>query len=162
MGNGLYQSPPSKNFTCSPLTSRDYVPLCGDFMPVYQNYTPVHQDLTPVLRDLTPVHRDLTLVYQDSIPVHQDSVSVYQYSTPVYRDSTPVNRELIPACRNFVPASQDLPIVKDVSPLTFLQKMKNRNQRLLRWSLLLQEYNLNLTYIKGRDNIITDATSRSE
>ena len=55
MGNELYQSPLSKGFTCLSLSSRDYVPLCGDFMPVYQDLTPVHQDLTPVLQDLMPV-----------------------------------------------------------------------------------------------------------
>ena len=37
MGNELYRSPPRKDCTCSSLTSRDYVPLCGDFMPVYQD-----------------------------------------------------------------------------------------------------------------------------
>ena len=55
-------------------------------------------------------------------------------------------------------------VFTDHNPLTFLQKMKNKNQRLLRWNLLLQEYNLNLTHIKGRGNIlvIADALSRSE
>ena len=45
---------------------------------------------------------------------------------------------------------------------TFLHKMKNENQRLLRWSLLLQEYILSLTHIKGKDNIIANALSSSE
>ena len=72
MGNELYQSPPSKDFTCSFLTCRDYVPLYDDFMPVNQNFTPVHQDLTPV-------HQDLTPVYQNSIPVYLDSKPVCAY-----------------------------------------------------------------------------------
>ena len=33
--------------------------------------------------------------------------------------------------------------------------MKNKNQMLLRWSLLLQEYNLDIRHIKGKDNIIS-------
>ena len=46
------------------------------------------------------------------------------------------------------------------NPLTFIHKMKNKNQRLLRWSLLLQEYNFDIRHIKGNDNIISDALSR--
>ena len=60
-GNELYQSPPSKNFTCSSLTSKEYVPLSGALMPI-------HQDLTPVYQDSMPVHQDRTPVYQDSTP----------------------------------------------------------------------------------------------
>ena len=73
MGNKLYKSPPSKDFTYLSLTSRNYVPLSGDLTPVHQDLMPVHQDFTPVCQDLTPV-------YQDSMPV-------CQYSTPVYQDS---------------------------------------------------------------------------
>ena len=47
------------------------------------------------------------------------------------------------------------------SPLIFIHKMKNKNQRLLKWSLLLQEYNLDIRHIKGKDNIISDALSRA-
>ena len=68
-GNELYQSPSSKGFTCSSLTSRDYVPLSGDSMPVHQDLMPVHQDLTPVYQDSMPFCQDLTPVYQESTPV---------------------------------------------------------------------------------------------
>ena len=58
--------------------------------------------------------------------------------------------------------SAQTPIVvfSDHTPLSFLHKLKNRNQRLLRWSLMLQEYNLDIKHIKGKDNIIPDALSR--
>ena len=46
------------------------------------------------------------------------------------------------------------------NPLSFLHKLKNKNQRLLRWSLLLQEFNLDIRHIKGKDNITPDALSR--
>ena len=98
MGNELYQSPPSKNFTCSSLTSRDYVSLSGDSMPVHQDLTPVYQDLTPVYQDSTPVLQDLTPACQDFMLVCRDSMHVYQ--------------DLMPVCHDFVPASQDLPISK--------------------------------------------------
>ena len=58
--------------------------------------------------------------------------------------------------------SSTSPIVvfSDHNPLNFLHKLKNKNQRLLRWSLLLQEFNLDIRHIKGKDNIIPDALSR--
>ena len=59
-------------------------------------------------------------------------------------------------------SSFPLALFTDHNPFNFLNKMKNKNQRLLRWSLPRQEYDLNLTHIKGRDNVIADALSRSE
>ena len=55
--------------------------------------------------------------------------------------------------------SSSTPIVvfSDHNPLTFIHKMKNKDQRLLRWSLLFLEYNLDIRHIKGKDNIIPDA-----
>ena len=51
-------------------------------------------------------------------------------------------------------------VFSDHNPLTFIHKMKNKNQRVLRRSLLLQEYKLDIRYIKGKDNINPDALSR--
>ena len=51
-------------------------------------------------------------------------------------------------------------VFSDHNPLTFLHKLKNKNQRLLRWSLMLQEYDLDIRHIKGKDNLIPDALSR--
>ena len=58
-------------------------------------------------------------------------------------------------------ASSVTPIVifSDHNPLTFIHKIKNKNQRLLRWSLMLQEQSLDIRHIKGKDNIIPDALS---
>ena len=53
-----------------------------------------------------------------------------------------------------------LKVYTDHNPLVFLKRMKNRNRRLLNWSLLLQEYNLDIHHIKGTDNVIADALSR--
>ena len=38
--------------------------------------------------------------------------------------------------------------------------MKHNDQRLLRWSLTLQEYNLVINYIKGKNNVVADPLSR--
>ena len=51
-------------------------------------------------------------------------------------------------------------VYSDHNPLKFLHKLKNKNQRLLRWSLLLQEFDLEIKHIKGKDNVIPDALSR--
>ena len=47
----------------------------------------------------------------------------------------------------------------DHNPLVFIHKIKNKNLRLLRWSLALQEYHLIIWHVKGKDNIIADALS---
>ena len=51
-------------------------------------------------------------------------------------------------------------VYTDHNPLVFVNKMKNKNQRLLRWSILLQQYNVCITHIRGSDNVIADALSR--
>ena len=48
----------------------------------------------------------------------------------------------------------------DHNPLVFVHKMKSKNRRLLQWSLTLQEYNLDISHVKGKDNIVADALSR--
>ena len=59
-------------------------------------------------------------------------------------------------------SSSSLPICvfSDHNPLVFINKMKNRNQRLLRWSLMLPEYNIEVRHIRGKDNVIADCLSR--
>ena len=52
-------------------------------------------------------------------------------------------------------------VYTDHNPLTFLHKMSNKNQRLTRWSLQLQEYDIVIKHIKGRENVIADALSRA-
>jgi len=46
------------------------------------------------------------------------------------------------------------------NPLVFLNRTRTQNQRLLRWSLILQEYTLNIHHIPGKHNVVTDALSR--
>ncbi len=50
-------------------------------------------------------------------------------------------------------------VFTDHNPLTFLSKVKNRNQRLTRWGLFLKEYNLDVKYIPGKQNRVADALS---
>lgn len=51
-------------------------------------------------------------------------------------------------------------VYTDHNPLQFIAKMKDKNQRILRWSLLLQEYNIEIVHVRGKDNLIPDALSR--
>ena len=48
----------------------------------------------------------------------------------------------------------------DHNPLVFLRKMKNDNQRLLRWSLALSEYPIVIKHIPGKENVVADCLSR--
>ena len=51
-------------------------------------------------------------------------------------------------------------VYTDHNPLTFLKTMKNKNQRLVRLSLALQEYNLEIQHTPGSENVVADALSR--
>ncbi len=59
-------------------------------------------------------------------------------------------------------SSTNLPVIvfTDHNPLVFLGRMYNQNQRLMRWSLMVQGYNLVIKHKKGSENIIADALSR--
>ncbi|XP_064470233.1 uncharacterized protein LOC135384984 [Ornithodoros turicata] len=48
----------------------------------------------------------------------------------------------------------------DHRPLQYLNKCKHVNQRVLRWSLMLQEYDFKVEYIRGSDNVGADYLSR--
>ncbi|KAL2103146.1 hypothetical protein ACEWY4_000014 [Coilia grayii] len=51
-------------------------------------------------------------------------------------------------------------VYTDHNPLVFLTRMRNCNQRLMCWSVILQGYNLEIKHIRGRDNVVADALSR--
>ena len=59
--------------------------------------------------------------------------------------------------------SSDFPILilTDNNPLTFINKCKGNNKRILRWSIFLQGFNLEIKHIKGKFNVIADALSRA-
>ena len=52
-------------------------------------------------------------------------------------------------------------VFTDHNPLTFVNRMKLHNQRLLRWSLTLQEWsNIEVKHVKGTENVVADVLSR--
>ena len=60
----------------------------------------------------------------------------------------------------YVTSSNPLLVFSDHNPLKFLHRFNNKNMRLTRWSLLLQEYDLVICHIKGKDNVVADFLSR--
>ena len=54
-----------------------------------------------------------------------------------------------------------LVVYTDHNPLTFLKSLRTPNQRLVRWSLFLQAYDLTILHIKGTENVMADALSRA-
>lgn len=60
----------------------------------------------------------------------------------------------------YVGGAANVTVFTDHNPLTFLNRMCNSNQRLMRWSLILQGYNINIKHIRGRENVVADALSR--
>lgn len=58
--------------------------------------------------------------------------------------------------------SSPLPVVvfTDHNPIVFLSRMYNHNQRLMRWALIVQDYNLQIRHKKGSENVFADALSR--
>lgn len=52
-------------------------------------------------------------------------------------------------------------IETDHFPLQWLNKMKDQNMRLLRWSLIPQEYRFTVTNISGKTNVLADMLSRT-
>lgn len=52
-------------------------------------------------------------------------------------------------------------VYSDHNPLTFLHSLQSPSQRLMRWALVLQPYNLEIRHIRGVENVMADALSRS-
>lgn len=57
-------------------------------------------------------------------------------------------------------STEPVVVYTDHNPLVFIKRMYNHNQRLMRWSLLLQDYNIEIHHKKGSENIMADALSR--
>ena len=52
-------------------------------------------------------------------------------------------------------------VYTDNYPLTFIHRVKHTNQRILRWSLMIQGYGLKICHLPGSANVFADTLSRS-
>ena len=57
-------------------------------------------------------------------------------------------------------SSRPIVVYTDHNPLVFLHRMYNQNQRLMRWALIVQGYNLVIRHKKGSENMCVGALSR--
>ena len=66
------------------------------------------------------------------------------------------------ACKYFRPylLGRNFIIVTDHKPLTWIFHVNDPSSRLLRWRLLLEEYDYTVVYKAGEKNVNTDALSR--
>lgn len=60
-----------------------------------------------------------------------------------------------------VSTGKPIKVFTDHNPLVFLSRMYNSNHRLMRWSLIVQNYNLEIVHKKGSENVLADALSRA-
>ena len=51
-------------------------------------------------------------------------------------------------------------VFTDHNPLTFINKFRNKNARLTRWSLFFQDKHIVIKHIKGKLNVVPDTLSR--
>ncbi len=57
-------------------------------------------------------------------------------------------------------SSRPVTVYTDHNPLTFIHQMLNSNQRLMRWALFVQAFNLEIKHVAGKNNVLADALSR--
>lgn len=62
--------------------------------------------------------------------------------------------------RNYLYGSRKVKIFTDHQPLTYALSNKNTNCKMKRWKAILEEYNYELRYKPGKENIVADSLSR--
>lgn len=58
-------------------------------------------------------------------------------------------------------SAKPIQVFTDHNPIVFLHRMHNHNQRLMRWSLIIQNYHLEICHRKGSENVLADALSHA-
>ena len=94
--------------------------------------------------------------------LHADKVQVFPEKLQRYRKKAIA---LLMALEKFEiylgNTNQKFIVYSDHNPLQFVSRMRNKNQRLTRWWLTLQCYDMEIRHIAGKDNLIADALSRA-
>ena len=116
--------------------------------------------------DASDVGAGAVLLQENNDGVHHPVSYFSKKFNPAQRNYSVIEKELLSlilALQHFEVylCSGDLiTVYTDHHPLKFLSKFKHKNQRLTRWSLFLQEYNLDVKHIRGPDNVLADCLSR--
>jgi phospholipid-translocating ATPase len=117
--------------------------------------------------DASDVAAGAVLLQEDTHGIEHPVAYFSKKFNPHQRTYSTIEKELLAiilALQHFavyLDSSQNsINIYTDHNPLVFLHKIKNKNRRLLNWSIFLQEYNLSVKHIKGKDNVIADCLSR--
>ena len=118
--------------------------------------------------DASDVGAGAVLMQSDSEGIEHPVCYFSRKFNPSQRNYSTIEKEALVALQNFdvyrYLNATKYPIVvyTDHNPLVFINRIRNHNQRLSRWGLLLQEYNLDVHHIRGKENVIADALSRVE
>ena len=112
------------------------------------------------------IHTDASHTQLGSV-IAQEGQPIAFYSrklNPAQTRYTTTERELLAICETLkefknILLGYPIRVYCDHKNLTY----KNFNtERVMRWRLLIEEYGADLTYVKGKDNIVADALSRLE
>lgn len=80
------------------------------------------------------------------------------------KDYSVVEKEalaLVKALEKFAPyLGKKITVWSDHNPLAFLETMKVKNARLARWALAIQDKNIEIKHVPGKENVVADALSR--
>ena len=120
-----------------------------------------------IYTDASHVGAGAVLMQEDNLGIDKP-VSFYSKKFNSYQlNYSVIEKEglaLILALQHFdvyVGGSTPIVIYTDHNPLTFLNSLQCPNQRLIRWSLFLQSYALDIRHVKGTENVVADALSRA-
>ena len=107
------------------------------------------------------------LLQEDEFQVEHPVAYFSKKFSPAQKNYSTIEKELLALILglqhfSFYLCPGDGPIViySDHNPLRYLSKFREKNQRLTRWSLYLQEFSLEIKHIKGKENVIADFLSR--
>lgn len=117
--------------------------------------------------DASEVGAGAVLMQEDESGVDHPVCFYSNKFSPSQRNYSTIEKELLSlilALRHFAvyvgPSGCPVTVFTDHHPLKYLSKFRDKNQRLTRWSLFLQEYNLQIEHIPGKDNVLADFLSR--
>lgn len=120
-----------------------------------------------LLCDASKVGAGAVLMQEDECGYNHPVCYFSRKFTPAQMNYSTIEQELLSlilALQHFHvyvgPSGSTVQVFTDHHPLKYLSKFRDKNSRLTRWSLYLQEYNLKVNHIRGKSNVIADCLSR--